>query len=159
MSFVKLAVTSAFFAVFGSGLLAQQAGPSDYANLMTVLRETCLATFPSFRGMDAKAKALGFSQTKDGAWTSVDVFLKASGTEKPVGKGVCMVNLRMKSDAKNLSNTLQAQIQNLGLKDIQAKRKGVRLSLDFTSRSSSGKMRVEPLGGYTASIIVLAQAG
>lgn len=158
MSFVKLAVTSAFFALCGSGLLAQQAGSSDYAGLIDVLGKTCLSTFPSFRGVDAKAKALGFTQTKDGAWTSTDVFLKASGTEKPVGKGVCMVNLRMKSDAKSMSNTLQTQISKLGLKDIQAKRKGVRLSADFTAHGRNGKLRVEPLGGYTASIIVLAQS-
>jgi hypothetical protein len=158
VSFVKLAVTSAFFALCGSGLLAQQAGPSDYANLMNVLKKTCLATFPSFRGIEAKAKTLGFSQTKDGAWTNDDVFLKVSGSEKPVGNGVCWVNLRMKSDAKSVSNTLQTQTSKLGLKDIQAKRKGVRLSLDFASRGSNGKMRVEPLGGYTASIIVLAQS-
>lgn len=158
MSPAKLAVTSAIFALCGSALFAQKADTADYANLVSVLKQTCLATFPNYNGMETKAVAAGFKSTKDGGWISDDVFLRAAGTKTPVEKRTCAVNLRKKSDAKSVSTYLQTEIQNLGVREISAKRKGVRLSVGFSLRGRNGVMRVEPLGGRTASIIVLVQS-
>lgn len=141
-----------------TGLLAQQAGQADYAKLISVVKQTCLATFPEFTGPEPKLRKLEFSPTGDGAWISDDVFFRSDPKEVSKGDRTCQANLRMKSRTKAVSDVLQAQLPALGLQNVKATRKGVRLSAAFAVANTQGTLRVSPLGGYTASVVVAVKS-
>lgn len=142
--------------LIGGQAISQTASVTDISVMVRVAADTCLATFPSYRNIDKKLAAKGLTQDKLGVWRgpSVIAIVGKSGSKKPV----CEIWMAKDSKAKDVSDAVQVDIANLGVTNLDARRKGIRLSVAFEQRGTVGTLKAEPFNGRTSRIILTSGA-
>lgn len=146
------------FSVFaGSSAFAQQATQSHINRMTEIARDTCLATFPSYNGIERRLATKGLSKDELGTWRGPATIVVLRKTTSSFLD--CEVWMPFDSDTRAVSDTLQTALPRLGVAIKSAKRRGVRVSAAFQAGGFDGMIRTEPMSGRTSKIVVSAGRG
>lgn len=139
-------------ALCASPTFAQKATQAQISRMIEVARDTCLATFPSYRGLEKRLVAKGLSQDNLGTWRgpATIVVLRKGKSSTPV----CEVWMAFDSDTRDVSDTLQATLPRLGFTIQSATRRGIRLGATFEVNGAGGLISTEPMSGRTSKIVI-----
>lgn len=124
---------------------------------MEAFTNTCLATFPSFSGIEGKLSSMSFNLQNDGTWKNDEMMVNPSVKLSSGGRG-CLA-WRYQADPIEVSELVLSKLQGMKVSDITAKRKGRRTTITFKTGTSEAVLKVEPLFGDFCTMTVFEKRG